>query len=85
MLQNLYRAPDRAYAAMDFTGIGAIHESDFMNSLAIKRSNLPIEELKDFFYLSNMFGTNGMNFDSFKKTFFPHLYLIQDENEMEIE
>lgn len=50
-LRNLYRAPDKAYASMDFTGIGAIHESDFMNSMAIKRSNLSGEELRDFFYL----------------------------------
>lgn len=27
----------------------------------------------------------GMNFDSFKKTFFPHLYLIQEGEESEQE
>jgi hypothetical protein len=42
------------------------------------------EELKDFFFISNMF-KEGMNFDSFKKTFFPHLYLIQEEDGSEDE
>lgn len=62
---------------MDFTGIGSIQESDFLNSMVVRRANFTQEELKDFFFLTNMF-KGGMNFDSFKKTFFPHLYLIQE-------
>lgn len=42
------------------------------------------EELKDFFFLTNMF-KSGMNFDSFKKIFFPHLYLIQEDRESDNE
>lgn len=34
----------------------------------------------EFFYLTNMFKFK-MNFDSFKKTFFPHLYLIHDDGD----
>ncbi len=74
-LRNLYRGPDKAYATMDFTGIGSITEEDFLKSMVVKRMNFSTEELKDFFFLTNMF-KNGMNFDSFKKIFFPHLYLI---------
>ena len=42
-----------------------------------------MESLKDFVEFSGMFkqGTPGMNFDTFKKTFFPHLYLINDDLE----
>ena len=48
-----------------------------MSSMIITKVQFSKEELQDFFYLTNMF-KNRMNFDSFKKTFFPHLYLIQD-------
>jgi hypothetical protein len=39
--------------------------------------------LQDFVELSGMFKANciGVNFDSFKKIFFPHLYLINDDRE----
>jgi Ca2+-binding EF-hand superfamily protein len=69
---------------MDFTGIGSITEQDFLNSLVCKKINASQEELEDFLFLSNLF-RNGMNFDNFKKTFFPHLYLIKDDEESDIE
>ena len=83
-LRNLYRGPDKAYSSMDFTGIGSITENDFLQSMVVKRLTFTIEELKDFFFLTNMF-KNGMNFDSFKKIFFPHLYLIQEDRESDNE
>ncbi len=41
------------------------------------------EEIKEFVELSGLFKKDspGMNFDTFKKTFFPHLYLINDDLE----
>lgn len=66
---------------MDFTGIGLITEDDFLTSMICTKVDFTPEELKDFFFLSNLFKSGGMNFDSFKKTFFPHLYLIQEDNE----
>ena len=76
--RNVYRGPDKAYASMDFTGVGHISEESFLGSMVIKqRLDFTTDELRDFFLLANMFkGGGGMNFDSFKKTFFPHLYLI---------
>jgi hypothetical protein len=59
---------------MDFTGIGFITEDDFLKSLVCTKAGFTLEEIKDYFYLSNMFQDGGMNFDNFKKTFFPHLY-----------
>jgi hypothetical protein len=49
-----------------------------MDSMIVKKINVTPEELKDFFFLTNMFKA-PMNFDSFKKIFFPHLSLIQDD------
>jgi hypothetical protein len=31
-IRNLYRGPDRAYAALDFTGVGHVTEKDFLES-----------------------------------------------------
>lgn len=36
-LRNIYRAPEKAYSSMDFTGLGFITENDFLNSLALQR------------------------------------------------
>lgn len=77
-LRNVYRGPDKAYASIDFTGIGSFTQDDFMNSMIVKKINVTPEELKDFFFLTNMFKA-PMNFDFFKKIFFPHLSLIQDD------
>lgn len=32
-IRNLYRGADRAYAALDFTGVGEITEKDFLDSI----------------------------------------------------
>ena len=76
--RNVYRGPDKAYASMDFSGVGHISEEGFLGSLVVRqRLDFSPEELRDFFLLADMFkGGGGMSFDSFKKTFFPHLYLI---------
>lgn len=75
-MRNLYRGPDKAYASMDFTGVGYITETDFLNSMICKRVGYTQEEIKDFLLLGSYFKGSDMSFDSFKKTFFPHLYLI---------
>jgi hypothetical protein len=36
-LKNTYRAPDKAYASMDFSGRGFILEEDFLASIVIQR------------------------------------------------
>ena len=81
-IRNLYRGADRAYAALDFTGVGEITEKDFLESMICKRlsDSYSQEDFQDFFFQTNAF-QGGMNFDSFKKTFFPHLYLIEDSLE----
>ena len=58
-IRNLYRGADRAYNALDFSGVGHITERDFLTSMICKRmiNNAPSEgggytedDLKDFFY-----------------------------------
>ena len=68
---------------MDFTGVGYIIKEDFLNCMACSKIGYSKEDIKDFVELSGMFKINtpGMNFDTFKKTFFPHLYLINDDLE----
>ena len=53
--------------------------------MVCKKIDITLEELKDFFFLTNMFKSGGINFDSFKKIFFPHLYLITDNDESDEE
>ena len=81
--RNLYRAADKAYSSMDFTGIGYIAEEDFLNSMACIKIGYSKEDVREFVEVSGMFKKDspGMNFDTFKKTFFPHLYLINDDLE----
>jgi hypothetical protein len=83
-MKNTYRGPDKAYASMDFTGKGHITEEDFLNSLIITRIPYSKEDVKEFLKQLNLFQPNsdgvvGINFDLFKKTFFPQLYLINEE------
>jgi hypothetical protein len=94
-LRNIYRSSEKAYASMDFTGKGYIMEDDFLNSLVITRVPYTKDDVKLFFKQSNLFSNtgpkkedkkgsatpaNGMNFDTFKKTFFPQLYLLNEEH-----
>jgi hypothetical protein len=36
--RNIYRAADKAYSSMDFTGVGHIKKEDFLNSMACQKS-----------------------------------------------
>ena len=57
IFRNIYRAADKAYSSMDFTGIGYVVKGDFLNSIACKKSGYSEEELRDFIELSGMFNT----------------------------
>lgn len=51
-IRNLYRGADRAYAAMDFTGVGEITEKDFLSSMICKRlsGSYSEDDFHDFFF-----------------------------------
>lgn len=76
-MRTLYKIPDFAFADIDFQGKGYITEADFLNTLLIYKLKYPKEELKDFFDRENSFKRKinqtetGMNFEIFKRHFFP--------------
>jgi Ca2+-binding EF-hand superfamily protein len=71
----MFSSAENAYAAFDFTGLGYITEDVFLNSYLV-REKLPFskDQVQEFFKSNNLFNesTNGINFDTFKKNFFPH-------------
>lgn len=74
----MYRNAENAYNTLDFTGLGYIKRDEFMNCIVIKdRIPWNVEHiniyLKDFNLFQN--DKNGMDFDTFKKNYFPHTYL----------
>lgn len=77
----MFRNAEQAYAALDYTGTGHISEEAFMNSLIVsKRIPFTVEQVRLYFIDYNLFskGSPGLDFDTFKKNFFPHLYLVGD-------
>lgn len=81
-LWYMYRSAEQAYSSFDFTGLGYISEDVFLNSKIVK-NRIPFsqEDIKVFFRDQNLFNSQsqGMDFDTFKKYFFPHLYLVQED------
>lgn len=78
----MYRSAENAFAELDFSGLGYVTEKAFLDSYLVKhRIPYSEEEIKMFFKEYNLFGKNskGMLMDEFKKNFFPHLYLVQEE------
>ena len=95
-LKNIYRGPDKAYAALDFGGKGYITEDMFMQSSVMDRIQYSREDVRGFFDFINLFhncksgqkeliANKGINFDTFKKTFFPHLYIVDEEHDSDNE
>ena len=78
----MYRSAENAFAELDFSGLGYVTEKSFLTSNLVKH-RIPYSEaeIKMFFKEYNLFRKNskGMLMDEFKKNFFPHLYLVQEE------
>ena len=77
VMHNLYKIPDVAFADIDFSGKGYITEEDFFSTLLIYKLKYSVEEIKEFFDRENSFKRQidknkiGMNFEIFKRCFFP--------------
>jgi hypothetical protein len=80
----MYRSAEVAYSAMDFSGLGYITVESLLNSIVI-RDRVPFsrDQVMMFFKEFNLFpeGEKGIDFDNFKKNFFPHHYLVQDPSD----
>jgi hypothetical protein len=80
---------------MDFTGRGYISEDDFLSSIVISRilasKTFILEDIKEFFKQENLFphltgqSHGGINYDKFKKIFFPKMFLIEESEESDEE
>jgi hypothetical protein len=77
--KKMYRCCEDAFAALDFSGLGYVTKESFFNSIVIKdRVTFSKEEVELFFKDFNLYGidSDGINYDTFKKIFFPQFYLV---------
>ena len=77
----MYRQAEVAYSALDFSGLGYITMEAFLNCIIVKdRVPFSEEQIRLYFKEYNLFpdGKPGIDFDNFKKNFFPQHYLVQD-------
>lgn len=73
----MYRTAEAAYGDIDFSGLGYISEKAFLDSKVAKmRTPFTEEEIVLYFRENNLFQGQGIDFDTFKKNFFPQLYLV---------
>jgi uncharacterized protein YneF (UPF0154 family) len=83
-LYKMYKNAENAYAALDFTGLGYVAEDVFLNSYLV-RERLPFskDQVQEYFKSNNLFaaGTKGLDFDTFKKNFFPNHYLVAEDKD----
>jgi Ca2+-binding EF-hand superfamily protein len=82
--QRMYQSSENAYSALDFSGIGYITRESFFNNFIVKHKiKFSKEDIEEFLKGYNLFNSSepGINFDNFKKVFFPHLYLVQDDKD----
>ena len=77
--KKMYSSAEAAFGALDFRGNGYVTEEQFLNCLIVNEK-IPYskEQIQVFLQDYNLFPchANGLEFDSFKKNFFPQLYLV---------
>lgn len=85
-IQKMYKSAENAYATLDFYGKGAITFEDLISSAVVQ--NIILKKyskdiLSDFLNSENVFPeeTKGMNFDSFKKYFFPNHANVEEDKD----
>ena len=54
-MRNIYRGPENAYGAMDYTGTGRITEADLMASVVFSRLPYDVADGKEFIKRENFF------------------------------
>ena len=74
-MKSLFKTPDIAFAEMDFNGHGYIEQDNFFQTLLNYKLPYSKDEVKQLFEYEKLFerAPNGrMNFELFKKFFFPN-------------
>jgi Ca2+-binding EF-hand superfamily protein len=84
---RMYKCAENAYASLDYGGKGHATLEEILESYVVKNKMRQFSELQIVEYLNNsgifMEGAHGINFDTFKKSFFPHLYNIAQDKDDE--
>jgi len=85
-IRALYLGAEKAFGAIDHTGLGYVTQDAFLQSYVAQRVPLTSEEINDYFFLENVYkdGDRSLIYDKFKNLFFPHLTMAGDEPEKKI-
>lgn len=85
-LKIVYRDPESNYSALDFSGTGRISMRTFLDNIIVKRLNIPEDDIILWLISDKIFldQNTDIDFQHFKKKFFPDYYLIDDVNEYEL-
>lgn len=82
-MKKVFKIPEQAFAAMDFGGKGYMVEDDFFHTLLNYKIPYKEEEVREYFKYEKMFirlPEGRMDFEAFKKAFFPKRFEGEDDN-----
>jgi hypothetical protein len=82
---RVYRDPNEAFGSVDFRGLGRVSIADLMRHALIRKLAYKFcnDDLKLWLSRDQVFDHNGqMNFESFKRHFFPKAILTQDRTDV---
>ena len=96
--KKMYRGPEQAFNNLDFTGKGYVLDSDILGSPIMNRVKFSRSDAEVCFHMLNLFNNvsmvsalkdgvppNGMSFDKYREIFFPHLHILDEENQSDEE
>lgn len=77
-LRQVYKEPETAYAAMDFSGKGKIDVTNILSNVIIKRLNFEDCDIVSWLIRDQVFPNvnSSIDYARFKQTFFPYLFHI---------
>jgi len=84
-IKLLYRDPETAYASMDFEGNGKISFHEFIESIVVQKTKFDLDDVEGFLLRDRIYKDRKgeIEFEKFKKQFFPHLYHISDKQDLD--
>ena len=85
-IHRVYKNPETAFATLNFKGEASIGIQDILDHMVVKLSGLDPEDVKSYLLREKVFQSEAsqIDFQTFKKYFFPQLMLIEDSAEGEL-
>lgn len=85
-VHRVYKDPESAFAAFNFTGLANISMNDILEHRVVKSLGYDMDDIKSYLLRDNIFATESseIGFTQFKKFFFPQLMLIEEGAEREL-